>query len=71
MGDTGAARDQAELLAAGLVGISVTAAQFWLAGGRRVDKDQAMEMLAALAWRGIASFPMQGEPHGEPASGIG
>jgi AcrR family transcriptional regulator len=71
MGDTGVARAPAELLAAGLVGISVTAAQFWLAGGRKVDKDDALAMLAALAWRGIASFPMHSEPSAEGDAPIG
>ena len=71
MGDTGVARAPAELLAAGLVGISVTAAQFWLAGGRKVDKDDAVAVLAALAWRGIASFPMHSEPPAEADLQIG
>jgi AcrR family transcriptional regulator len=62
MGDTGVDRAPAELLAAGLVGAAITSAQFWLAGGRQVDKDAAEALMATLAWRGIASFPMQGEP---------
>ena len=61
MADTGVAREPAELLAAGLVGISVSAAQFWLAAGRKVPKSDAEALLAALAWRGIGSFPLQGE----------
>ena len=61
MGDTGVQRPYAELLAAGLVGAAVTSAQFWLASGRLVAKDAAEQLMAALAWRGIASFPMQGE----------
>lgn len=64
MGDTGASRDQAELLAAGLVGSAHTAARFWLAGGRRVPKPEAEALLAALTWRGIASFPLQNDPDG-------
>jgi AcrR family transcriptional regulator len=60
MVDTGVARELAELLAAGLVGISVTSAQFWLAGGRQVPKEEAEALLASLAWRGIASFPIKG-----------
>jgi AcrR family transcriptional regulator len=63
MADTGVARERAELLAAGLVGAAVTAAQFWLATGRRVPKDEATALMSALAWRGIASFPLQGEAH--------
>ncbi len=60
--DTGVSRSRAELLASGLVGAAETAAQFWLAGGRQVPKAEAEALLAALSWRGIASFPLQGEP---------
>jgi len=60
--DTGVSKARAELLASGLVGAAETAAQFWLAGGRQVPKAEAEALLAALSWRGIASFPLQGEP---------
>ena len=63
--DTGVSRAQAELLASGLVGAAETAAQFWLAGGRLVPKAEAESLLASLSWRGIASFPLQGELQGE------
>ncbi|MGW4463115.1 TetR/AcrR family transcriptional regulator [Micromonospora sp. NBC_01796] len=59
--NTGVHRARAELLASGLVGAAETAAQFWLAGGRQVPKSEAEALLAALSWRGIASFPLQGE----------
>lgn len=59
--DTGVSRARAELLASGLVGAAETAAQFWLASGRQVPKPEAEALLAALIWRGIASFPLQGE----------
>jgi AcrR family transcriptional regulator len=62
MADTGVSRARAELLAAGLTGAAETAAQFWLTNGRQVPKDEAERLLAALSWRGIASFPLQGEP---------
>jgi AcrR family transcriptional regulator len=61
MADTGVSRARAELLAAGLVGAAETAARFWLAGGRPVEITEAAQLLAALTWRGIASFPLQGE----------
>jgi len=61
MADTGVSRAPAELLAAGLVGAAETAARFWLAGGRQVDKPEAEQLVAALNWRGIASFPLHGE----------
>ncbi len=63
MADTGVSRAPAELLAAGLVGAAETAARFWLAGGRQVDKPEAEQLVATLNWRGIASFPLHGE-HG-------
>jgi AcrR family transcriptional regulator len=62
MADTGVSRARAELLAAGLTGAAETAAQFWLTNGRQVPKDEAERLLTALSWRGIASFPLQGEP---------
>jgi AcrR family transcriptional regulator len=61
MADTGVSRARAELLAAGLVGAAETAARFWLSGGRQVDMAEAEQLVAALAWRGIASFPLHGE----------
>jgi AcrR family transcriptional regulator len=60
--DTGFSPAYAELLAAGLVGAAGHAAQFWLAGGRQMPKAEAEALVAALSWRGIASFPLQGEP---------
>jgi AcrR family transcriptional regulator len=65
MADTGVSRAPAELLASGLTGAAEVAARFWLAGGRQVAKPEAEALLAALAWRGIGGFPLQGE-HTEP-----
>jgi len=64
IGDTGVERAPAEMLAAGLVGMAVTSAQFWLSSGRLVPKDFAESLMTMLSWRGIASFPLQGEPDG-------
>jgi AcrR family transcriptional regulator len=61
MADTGVSRARAELLAAGLCGAAEIAARFWLAGGRQVPKDEAEALVATLSWRGIASFPLQGD----------
>jgi AcrR family transcriptional regulator len=61
MADTGVSQARAELLASGLVGAAETAARFWLANGRQVPKPEAEALLAALSWRGIASFPLHGE----------
>jgi AcrR family transcriptional regulator len=64
MGDTGVSRAPAEVLAAGLVGAAQTSAQFWLASGREIDIATAEALMTALAWRGIASFPMHGDTIG-------
>ncbi|GAB1644894.1 TetR/AcrR family transcriptional regulator [Krasilnikovia sp. MM14-A1259] len=69
--DTGLSTDQAELLASGLVGAAGQSAQFWLANGRRTAKEEAEALVAALIWRGIASFPLQGEPTGGMPREIG
>src|SRR3569833_2290428 len=61
MAATGVSRARAELLASGLVGAAETAARFWLANGRQGEKSEAEALLAALSWRGIASFPLHGE----------
>ncbi|MEU8815314.1 TetR/AcrR family transcriptional regulator [Actinoplanes sp. NPDC048796] len=69
--DTNLSGDQAELLASGLVGAAGQSAQFWLANGRRTPKAEAEALVAALIWRGIASFPLQGGTSGGAASEIG
>jgi AcrR family transcriptional regulator len=61
MADTALPKEYAELLAAGLVGAAEAAAKYWLAGGRAVAKPSAEQLLSNLAWRGIASFPLQGD----------
>jgi AcrR family transcriptional regulator len=60
MADTGFGRERAELLAAGLCGAAEIAARYWLTSGRKVPKLEAEALLAALSWRGIANFPLQG-----------
>jgi AcrR family transcriptional regulator len=59
MGDTGVSRSRAELLAAGLCGAAEIAARSWLASGRKVPKSEAVALVTALNWRGIAGFPLQ------------
>ena len=55
--ETGAPAEEARLLAVALVGISEVSARHWLTNPGLVDKDQAVRLLAALAWRGIGGFP--------------
>jgi AcrR family transcriptional regulator len=58
--DTGVSPASAALLASGLVGAAGQSAQYWLATGRQTAKAEAETLVAALVWRGIASFPLQG-----------
>jgi AcrR family transcriptional regulator len=66
--DTGFNQGAATLLASGLVGAAGQSAQYWLATGRKTPKPEAEALVAALIWRGIASFPLQGgSSQGTPA----
>jgi AcrR family transcriptional regulator len=56
--DAGLDRDRARLLAVGLVGLSQVTAQYWLDTGQAVPKEEAVELMSRLAWRGLAHFPM-------------
>ena len=57
--DTGVSRDRAELLAVGLTGAAEMGARFWLESDRAVPKDEAIELLTTISWRGISNFPLQ------------
>ncbi|MGH3740002.1 MAG: TetR/AcrR family transcriptional regulator [Micromonosporaceae bacterium] len=61
MADTGVSRERAALLAVGLTGAAEVAARYWLTAGSEVPIDEAVDLLTALAWRGISSFPLQSE----------
>ncbi|HEU4346562.1 MAG TPA: TetR/AcrR family transcriptional regulator [Actinoplanes sp.] len=69
--DTGVSKPSAELLASGLVGAAGQSAQYWLAAGRQIPKHEAEALVAALVWRGIASYPLQGGSSSGPSGEIG
>ena len=56
--DAGLDARRARLLAVGLVGLSQVTAQYWLDSEREVPRDEAVTLMASLAWRGLAGFPM-------------
>jgi AcrR family transcriptional regulator len=58
--DTGLSRDESMLLASGLGGLAQVVARSWLHSDRRVPREQAVQLLTSLAWRGIAGFPLHG-----------
>lgn len=60
--DTGLSEEQSLLLAHGLLGMAQVAAQRWLRDGKKIPADEAAELLAGLAWRGISEFPLVHAP---------
>ncbi|MGN6089412.1 MAG: TetR/AcrR family transcriptional regulator [Actinomycetales bacterium] len=74
--DAGLPREHAMLLAVGMVGMAQVAARFWLdseagAGEAPVPRPTAVELMAALSWRGIRGFPRThlAVPSGSPGAG--
>jgi AcrR family transcriptional regulator len=59
--DTGLSESQAELLGAGLHGLAQVASTAWL-GNPDVSREEAVELLASLAWKGISGFPLSHPP---------
>ncbi|HEV8024028.1 MAG TPA: TetR/AcrR family transcriptional regulator [Candidatus Nanopelagicales bacterium] len=61
--DTGLRPEQAMLLGSGLQGLAQVAATRWLhAEEPRMPIDEAADLVSALAWRGIRSFPLSHPP---------
>jgi len=61
--DTGLSRAESMLLASGLGGLAQVVARAWLHSDRSVPREQAVQLLTSLAWRGIAGFPLHGTEH--------
>lgn len=59
--DTGLSESQAALLGAGLHGLAQVASTAWL-GNPQISRDEAVELLASLAWKGISGFPLSHPP---------
>ena len=55
--DAGISDAQAHLLGMGLVGMAQVSARYWLSADRPIPKDQAEQLMARLAWRGISGWP--------------
>ncbi|OLR90154.1 TetR/AcrR family transcriptional regulator [Actinokineospora bangkokensis] len=57
--DAGLDEPRARLLAVGLVGVSQVAAMAWLSDNRKLPKEEAVNLISSLAWRGIGGgFPL-------------
>jgi len=58
--ETGMPREESELLARGLMGMSEAAASWWVER-RSIDKGELVRDLTELAWRGLAGLPRKQE----------
>ena len=47
--------------AAGLVGIGHVSARSWMSSDSELSRDEAVQLAAGLAWRGIGGFPIHAE----------
>jgi AcrR family transcriptional regulator len=56
--DAGLDKDQATLIAVGMVGLCQIAARYWLRTERAVPKQEAIERLSRFAWKGFAGLPL-------------
>ena len=59
--DAGLPKDEARLLAVGLVGMAQVTARFWLAEAGTIPRDAAVRLLSQLSWRGLGGLPLTGE----------
>lgn len=55
--DTGLPKEAAMLLGIGLIGMTQVAARHWLERDSKLTRQQAMELVENLMWRGISGFP--------------
>lgn len=55
--DTGLPKAASHLLAVSLVGMGHVGARNWLSADSSLTRDEAVQLVAGLAWRGIGGFP--------------
>ena len=58
--DAGLSAEESHLLAVGLIGSAQISARYWVTTGEAVSKDDAVQLVSTLAWRGISRFPRAG-----------
>ena len=56
--DTGLPQEVAMLLGVGLIGYTQVTARHWLDRDRKLTRQQAVELVENLMWRGISGFPL-------------
>ncbi len=58
--DTGLPKEYSMMLAVGIIGNVQSAARHWLERDGKIDRDDAVQLVSNLIWRGIGGFPKQG-----------
>lgn len=56
--DTRIPADAAHLLGVGLVGTAQVSARYWLGSEGRIPQEEAEQLMARLAWRGLSGWPL-------------
>ncbi|MFD8598455.1 TetR/AcrR family transcriptional regulator [Kitasatospora sp. NPDC059646] len=67
--DTDLPEAEAKLLAVGVCGLAQITARYWLSQESEVPRDEAVRLVASLAWRGLKGFPMHPTQEGSGAAG--
>ncbi|RRO15599.1 TetR/AcrR family transcriptional regulator [Saccharopolyspora rhizosphaerae] len=57
--DAGLDAARARLLAVGLVGLAQVTARDWLDEPQKIPREEAVNLMSTLAWKGLAGFPLQ------------
>jgi AcrR family transcriptional regulator len=63
--DTGLPEAESRLLGSALAGLAQVTARAWTANGARIPREDAIELIAGLMWRGIKGVPLREDlqPH--------
>ncbi|MGW6919376.1 TetR/AcrR family transcriptional regulator [Kitasatospora sp. NPDC054939] len=73
--DTDLPEAESKLLAAGVCGLAQITARYWLSQGLEIPRDEAVRLVASLAWRGLKGFPMhpgaEASEQSDPEAGDG
>jgi len=59
--DTGLPKEASMMLAVGIIGNVQSAARHWLERDGKIDRDNAVKLVANQIWRGIGGFPKQSQ----------
>ena len=57
--DTKLPDEASNLLAVSLVGMAQVSARYWLTDSSSISRDDAANLIAGLAWRGVRGYPLQ------------